>query len=77
MKNHKIRNKAIGQGSCVKVQHDPNRTSEPYSYSRKNNTDTRLICRTCMAPRSFGREFALLYVHGKLGRSARPTRNKQ
>lgn len=48
MKNHKIRNKAIGQGSCVNAQHDPKRDSEPYSYSRKNNTDTRLICRTCM-----------------------------
>lgn len=48
MKNHKIRNKRIGQGSCVQAQSDPKRDTEPYRYSEKNNTDTRLICRTCI-----------------------------
>lgn len=48
MKNHKIRNKPIGQGSCVKSRSDPKRESEPYRYSKKNNTDTRLICKTCV-----------------------------
>lgn len=47
MKNHKIRNKPIGQGSCVKSRNDPKREAEPYRYSKKNNTDTRQICKTC------------------------------
>ncbi len=61
------RNKRIGQYNPVKRIHSEAEKPEPYCYSKKNNTDTRQICKTCIYREAWSNQHSVCTCMAKSG----------